>query len=82
MLAHALECIQLTCVHIMGIDSVWADHLGRWSASVDIPRLVQVPVLPSTSASDFECRSPTELESEQSNYEKSRPSNLKLEDVL
>lgn len=42
------------CVHIKRVDNVWTDLLGRWSAPSMVRRIVQVPVLNSSSSSNFE----------------------------
>lgn len=71
-----------TCVHIKGIDNVWADLLGRWSSPKIIRRLVCIPVLPSSSDSEFEWPSPSQIASEQSRYASSRPPHLTFDDGL
>lgn len=43
-----------TCFHIKGVENVWADLLGRWSAVKTVRRLVRVPELPSSTDPDFE----------------------------
>lgn len=77
-----LSAYNYTCVHIKGVDNVWADLLGRWSAPVVIRRLVKIPPLPSSSSEDFEWPSPSEFKSAQESNSANRPSNFVLKDSL
>lgn len=71
-----------TCVHIKGAENVWADLLGRWSAPARIRRIFQVPVLPSSSSSDFEWPSREIVRNAQSEIDASKPPNITLSDGL
>lgn len=50
-----------TCVHIKGVEKVWADIFGRLSAAAVIRPFVPGLVLASSSATNFECLSSTEI---------------------
>lgn len=77
-----LSAYNYKCVHIRGFENVWADLLGRWSAPVTIRRLVRVPVLPSSSSSDFTWPTSDEISSSQFRHAQDRPPNLVLVDGL
>lgn len=77
-----LSMYNYTCVHIKGIDNVWADIIGRWTHPITIRRLVEIPELPSSSSSDFDWPSRSEVHAVQMTYETIRPKNLALEDNL
>ena len=42
------------CIHISGMDNVWADLMTRWTRPNTIRRLVTIPPLPSTDEESFE----------------------------
>lgn len=71
-----LSAYNYTCVHIPGSDNVWADIISRWSAPSLVRRLVTVPVLPSSSDSEFEWPSSEQLLSHQKRNVDSRPAEV------
>ncbi len=62
--------------HICGLDNVWADLLGRWSANPTIRRIVQIPPLVSASDKEFNWPSESEVALTQKNNSSSRPKSL------
>lgn len=77
-----LSAYNYTCVHISGVDNVWADILSRWVYRAVVRRLVSIPTLPSSSASDFEWPSPESISAAQAKFAASRPPRLMLIDGL
>lgn len=77
-----LSVYSYTCFHIKGPDNVWADLLGRWSAPPLLRRLIRIPELPSSSATDFDWPTSTEVADEQSKAEDEQPPDLELSDGL
>lgn len=77
-----LSMYNYTCVHIKGVDNVWADLLGRWSVPSTIRRLVHIPVLPSSSAADFDWPDPSGIADEQQRLHSTRPQGLIFSDGL
>ena len=71
-----LSAYDYTCVHISGVDNVWADILSRWCTAKVVRRLVQVPGLPSSSCEDFQWPSLEEIADEQNKHASTRPKNL------
>eukprot|EP00737_Agarophyton_chilense_P002334 gb/GEZJ01002651.1/.p1 GENE.gb/GEZJ01002651.1/~~gb/GEZJ01002651.1/.p1 ORF type:complete len:320 (+),score=20.64 gb/GEZJ01002651.1/:2674-3633(+) len=77
--AVGLSSYSYNCLHIQGPDNVWADLLTRWSAPSTVRRIVQVPALPSSSASDFESAI-TEIATRQDEHRSTRPNHVVLLD--
>ena len=73
-----LSAYNYMCIHIRGIDNVWADLLGRWSAppSRTIRRLVHIPELPSSSSDNFDWPNAEEVLKAQQKFLEKRPSGL------
>lgn len=65
-----------TRVHIKGVEDHWADLIGRWTQPETIRRLVQIPVLPTTSSDDFVWPTAAELAIVQEDNRDSLPSSL------
>lgn len=77
-----LSAYNYICVHIKGVDNVWADLLGLWSAPEVVRRFVKISVLLSTSSKCSEWPSPFKIKSAQESNLVVRPSNLALKDDL
>ena len=77
-----LSLYSYVCIHITGIDNVWADLLGRWAVPKVIRRLVRIPELPSSTTSDFDWPSSNEIHHAQSQHANTRPRNLHISDQL
>ena len=73
-----LSMYNYTCFHIKGLDNVWADLLGRWSAPRTVRRLVRIPALPTSSAPEFVWPSIQAIADIQSAAEQERPPHLTL----
>lgn len=71
-----LSTYNYTCVYIKGVDNIWPDLLGRWSAPAFVRRLVNISILPSSSSEEFVWPSPSELKMEQNEHDDSRPPSL------
>lgn len=75
--AAGLPVYNLTCLIILGVENVWADLPGRWSARpLRIRRLVQIPEIISAFSDDFEWTTAEELARMQ-NTRNTRPSTPK-----
>lgn len=74
-----LSMYRYTCFHIKGTDNVWADLLGRWSASKTVRRLIRIPELPSSSSEDFEWPALDNIVAAQSSSDSERPHSLTLD---
>lgn len=70
------------CVHIKGLENVWADILSRWTPPATIRRLVKIPVLPSSSDEDFAWPTASEISKEQEKHGNKRPEFLTQSDGL
>ena len=78
-----LSMYRYTCYHIKGDDNVWADLMSRWSSSpATIRRIVRVPELPSSSATDFDWPSRDAVFKVQQEHAASRPAHFILDDQL
>ena len=77
-----LTMYNYTCVHIKGVDNVWADIIGRWSQPCVIRRLVKISEKPSSSADDFEWPTCDEIAKEQKANDDNRPENLRIDNGL
>lgn len=71
-----LSYYNYTCIHIKGVDNVWADLLGRWSQPATVRRLITIPPLPSSSSDDFEWPTEGEIIHTQNQAANSRPADL------
>ena len=70
------------CMHIKGADNVWADLLGRWSATPKVRRIISIPPLVSTQDKEFEWPSDTEIARLQSKHAATRPESVFKHDGL
>lgn len=77
-----LGSFNYTCIHILGVDNVWAGLLSRWTVPVTVHRIVSVPVLPSSSSFNFEWPPSQEIKFQQSKFIQDRLPNLGLIDGL
>lgn len=68
------------CIHISGNENVWADLLSRWISTPTISRLIHIPPLPSTNASEFEW--PNIISIRQSQDANDKANNLILKNEL
>jgi len=74
--AVAMSWYNYTCFHISGVDNVWADLLGRWNTPPTVQRLINIPVLTSATADDFQWPSGKEIRATQEEFELGRPTEL------
>lgn len=71
-----LSAYNYTYLHIKSAENVWTDLLGLRSFLVTIRWLVNIPILPSSLSSDFDCPTSTEIARAQERYCKTGLSNL------
>lgn len=63
------------CIHIRGVDNLWADLLTRWTIPLTIRRLISIPPLPTTFR-EFEWPSLPDIQVSQQAASAQRPTNL------
>lgn len=69
-------------LHIKGIDNVWADLLGRWSAYLVGRHIFSVPVLVSSSDAEFDWPTPASFGAIQEQFITDEPINLQYVEGL
>lgn len=68
------------CIHVPGVDNVWADLLGRWSAPITIRRILSVPPLASSQGDSFDWPTAEELRVLQKEHVVNLPDGLSIDD--
>lgn len=71
-----------TCLHIKGLDNVWADIIVRCSQLSTMRRILQVLELQYSDADDFVWPNTTDISKEQAEHNDECPKNLTIEKEL
>lgn len=69
-------------IHVPGVQNVWADLLGQWSAPLGLRRIISVPHLVSSQGEYFEWPTADALPELQQKHISIVPKDMKLENGL